>query len=722
MSVVETPILLRADVDKNAYRGEAMSQLRILKHEMALGGLTTSVRTVRYPNGVVIQCRKSFEYETVDIFVPKSLPQEEPSKRLKPDFFAHPRSGNVFQYEVTEDIKIPAIKHGGYYLNDGTFYDLTSYVAYPSVDDDHGTFVLAENKDKVTALWAAPTVENYGNCWWTSEDSTTLSWKGNPSKQFPIGASFNISGLTRQTTDGYTVFDRYIYSNGVKLCEGPAADINEPTFTLVVGACYTKDSDDKSWLLCLTVSFINSAYILHVWRSDDTGKTWQLLNEFPSLRAAVTAFISQDGRRFVYGGQLYQIDAAVSSVVAGAKIPTSTTGTRTIHGAGGYGSTYRYEGVRHIWPSLSKETDGLAYTTIKEEAAFGGTGNGDTHNQTAQVPVYRGNPATAVTIRGGFDAGFTFVAEFSGSYCSIQWSGVDRYQGTTAWKAAPDGCNTDFTVSVTLMPQGVSDTYTHTAEQEDMTVSGPASASVGTQYSANHAISPITWSISSGAISESGLITALPNCDTSFSVTAVDLCGRSATLNIARELETLTVSGPQTDVTQGQYSASGAAGSVSWSVTQGSISDSGYAVFSGCGTVSVTATDSCGRSASLSVKLPTGKWCLVQYDSGMRNFPNDNLNWSVCTNGGTRVEETWLYHGTFANNGCTAVCYDRPSGTMLTCYDGISRPYTSCGLDKNSCAYVAVRYVYMWLCSTVNRLDTQTIALPVGTRVIHTWG
>ncbi len=528
------------------------------------------------------------------------------------DFTMHPRSGRLAKlpYWNTdyEKFTLAGINGGGWAQSGDGFVELAARSPYPLVDNDHGTFVISIDGEDLEVEWAGNADDNYGNIWWsgTGDEPNVLSWRGPPSIQFPIGAEYTIPGLTMEVPGGNSVFGCFIYSDGARLCHGPAWYPDEPERTLIVGACYATDETRKRWLVAMTVTHKGSAHVLQVWRSEDTGKTWQLLNEFPSLRAAVTAFISQDGRRFVYGGQLYQIDPAISSVAAGAKIPTSVTGTRTIHGAGGYGSTYHYEGVRHLWPALSKETDGLAYTTIKEEAAFGGTGSGDTKNQTTQVPVYRGNPATGVSIIAGYDNGFVFDAVFTGSYCSVIWSGVDRYKDTRAWKSMTDGCNSNFTVSVTLLPQGVSDTYTHTAEQEDMTVSGPASATVGAQYSANHGIAPITWSISSGAISDSGQITEL-GCNPT--ITATDFCGRSASLT------TNTVKimgGPDVASLGAQYTVSNAVGPVTWSISAGSInSQTGVITGTACGTITVTATDSCG-SANKVVRGVSGTWVVVE--------------------------------------------------------------------------------------------------------------
>lgn len=459
------------------------------------------------------------------------------------DFTMHPRSGPLRAYSVADDITIPGVNGGGFVQSGPHFAEMSSRQPYPLVDNDHGTFVISINGEELEVEWAEAGDENYGNLWWVGKSGEVLSWKGPPSVQFPIGAEYTIPGLTMEVPGGNSVFGCFIYSDGARLCHGPAWYPDEPERTLIVGACYATDEARKRWLVAMTVTHKGSAHVLQVWRSEDTGKTWQLLNELPSLRAAVTAFISQDGRRFVYGGQLYQIDDAVSSVVAGAKIPVSLTGARTIQGTGGYGSTYKYEGVRHIWPSLSKETDGLVHTTIKEEAAFGGTGSGGTSTSTMQIPVYRGDPATEVSITAGFENNqFTFTAIVNGSYCSAVWSKVDQSKGLQAWRDTEDGCNDVFTVAVTINPQGISATYMH---------------------------------------------------DTA-------------------ALGAMVISGPTDRVASGQYTVANAVGAVTWANSKGTISSSGAAIFSGCGTATITATDTCGRTAAISVSLPTGVWRLVE--------------------------------------------------------------------------------------------------------------
>ncbi len=532
------------------------------------------------------------------------------------DFAMHPRSGPLRAYSVTDDTTIPGVNGGGYTRSGEMVAELAARLPYPLVDDDHGTFIVSIDGEDLEVAWADQGDENYGNLWWQGlgDDPPVLSWRGPPSVQFGLPTTASISGLTRRDPAGaHTPFDCHIYVDGSRI-HGPQPLPDSELATLVAGACYATDEANRQWLVAVCVTNRDSRYFLQVWRSVDKGVTWEMLAEFLSVRASSPAFISRNGRVFVYAGDRYEIDATVSSVHRGASMPTAQSGARTITGAGGYGSIYEFSGgVGYCWPGLGTD-DKLVYSTYTESASFTGTGNGDVQNEVVKVPVYRGNPATEVIIRPGYFNGFVFDAEPNGAYCSIQWSGVDKYKGTKAWKSAPKGCNTSFSVSATVLPQGVTGTYIHTPEQEDMTVSGPANPYVGAQYTTSHAISPVTWSISSGAIDQTGKIMALACADPT--IAATDFCGRSASLTTDLLTSPMSVSGTDTPVVGSGYSVSGAVGEVSWSISPGSInSETGIVTAVGCGSGTVTATDSCGRSASKVVRFAEGYWEQIASES-----------------------------------------------------------------------------------------------------------
>ena len=71
--IEQTPIIRNSSFNKEAYRGLATAQMRILKDYMKVGGLNVYSRVVTLANGVVITCQKSFNREDIFISVPQAL-------------------------------------------------------------------------------------------------------------------------------------------------------------------------------------------------------------------------------------------------------------------------------------------------------------------------------------------------------------------------------------------------------------------------------------------------------------------------------------------------------------------------------------------------------------------------------------------------------------------------------------------------------------------------
>ena len=77
MTVIQMSVLRDADEAKNAYRGYAMGQMRILLEQMQLGGLNTATRTVVLANGTVITCKKCYAREDIFIDIPPAVVEPE---------------------------------------------------------------------------------------------------------------------------------------------------------------------------------------------------------------------------------------------------------------------------------------------------------------------------------------------------------------------------------------------------------------------------------------------------------------------------------------------------------------------------------------------------------------------------------------------------------------------------------------------------------------------
>jgi hypothetical protein len=78
--------------------------------------------------------------------------------------------------------------------------------------------------------------------------------------------------------------------------------------------------------------------------------------------------------------------------------------------------------------------------------------------------------------------------------------------------------------------------------------------------------------------------------------------------------DVLSISGTDSPTNGSHYEASGGCipYSYSWAISKGIINASGFVTVSGqCGTATITATDSCGTSASKTVRLPQGDWFTV---------------------------------------------------------------------------------------------------------------
>lgn len=119
----------------------------------------------------------------------------------------------------------------------------------------------------------------------------------------------------------------------------------------------------------------------------------------------------------------------------------------------------------------------------------------------------------------------------------------------------------------------------------------------------------------------------------------------------------------------------------------------------GTGTVSVTITfvDGSSVSASMEVRMPSGRWVLVSSEnySWQITWPGWNYHTGMCTHysGGTKTVET------FTNHGNNDECYSH-SGPDSSCSCAESIPigdgWFSC--DNNFCPVLIDKKTYEWVC------------------------
>lgn len=564
----------------------------------------------------------------------------------KGDFITHPRSGNLRKFVFTDsemnNYTLTGITSGGYTKVGNAYQELTAIDAYTLIDNDRGSFVVTINEDELEVEWA-DAEDNYGNVYWIGDGDTppVLSWHGPPSLQFPLDKKYSIPGLTVPVSGSNTSFHVWIYQDGVRLCHGPQIDPDDELASLLVGAAVATDSEGVEHLIAICSSTKVGIVYLQVYKSKDTGTTWEMIYEVVNRNCNTPAFISTNGRLFVYDTSQYLIASDLKSVSKVDTVSLSDVYTRTVVGAGGYESDYFYAGKQYLYPTLDA-TDKLKYATVITNAKFEHTGNGDVQFQTAVVPVYRGNPATQVSISknssinkpctlsgDGYEA--VFVATVNGTYCQAVWSGVHCYKDLAAVVKVPD-CNASFNVSVTLLPQGITATYTESAATADMVISGP---------------------VSSGDMNNPG-------------------------------------------ITGGDYTVANAYGTVEWSISCGTIDQNGHASFTGCscpddGTVTITATDSCGRSATLTALAKGGGYWVSNNDRCCLNredVPEQCRPYMNC--------DIYNCHDCYMMEGLYLVHYQQHPGWIVW---GMSNPReqlcNNCGPEPYT---LITRDSYRWEC------------------------
>ena len=89
----------------------------------------------------------------------------------------------------------------------------------------------------------------------------------------------------------------------------------------------------------------------------------------------------------------------------------------------------------------------------------------------------------------------------------------------------------------------------------------------------------------------------------------------------------ITVTGDEQAVFNSGYTATNAVGTVTWSVSSGTIDSNGTITVVGCGTATVTATDSCGRTGTKTIYYAAGYWI----------YTNPTCTSTACGGGATCV-------------------------------------------------------------------------------------
>jgi len=472
-------------------------------------------------------------------------------------FLSHPRSGSLkllpyFDNEMNQ-YYLAAINGGGYGKNKDGWYELANRTPYPLQDNDRGTFLIdGDDKSGCEVEWAGSDSENYGNIWWIGqgENPPVVSWRGPPNILLTPSATLSIPGLTALETNfgdkpAYTCFGVDVYQSGSVLATCPSiappllgGSVQVPN--LVAGAAIAYNGQ----LLCAVVSNYgdySAGFKLTV--AIYNGSAWRLLSgQFDCGKLRTPAFFSSDAKTLILDNKKYQISDDLQNVTCTGSADMTASGTRTIVGTGGYSSEYHYNGNAKLWPGMTS-SGGIGVTTLTATAAFTGSGSSGQTTTKKRVPVYTGNPATDVIVypdgskgpgkcQDGNDYLEGFTAEANGAYCSMQWSGVQCFEGNRATRKIGT-CNDSFSITVTLQPQGITGTYSRAVRVEEVALIGPLQPYVGAGYILQNAQGYVTWTISGGTMSAGGTITSLTDdmCMQRV-VTGTDACGASASLTL----------------------------------------------------------------------------------------------------------------------------------------------------------------------------------------------
>lgn len=550
------------------------------------------------------------------------------------NFICHPKTGSLKSYlQYDEQSTLQGPSGGGFVNKDGVYQETSNFEVYTLVDDDQQSFVVSIDDTTLETEWAGAG-NGYGNLYWIGQGDNprVLSWRGPPNVQFPVPLGVTLSGFSQPRGGSTSVFGQKIYQDGKTLVKCPQIDSENPTQTVVVGACYATDSKGVEYLLCFSVGRLGSATYLVVSKSTNQGENWTTVRNIQVSETNLQAFISQSGKKFVYSRTLYQINDDLTNITAIQQGQTNSNITRTVVGKGGYDSSYTYSGTNTIWPTL--KDDNLSITTVSTQANFSSSGTSDYVEKKITVPVFTGNPATAVTItnegagnpcEGGSDEGYvvTFAAHPNGNYCSVNWSGVDCFNGLMAKKVIPN-CNSSYSVTVSLSPNGVSASYSKDEVLQPLIITGP-------QNSGNHAYPGIG---------------------------------------------------------EGSYGTQNSVGTVTWATSCGTITQSGQATFTGCGcptaTATITASDECGRTATLEVITNNSGYWVNNNDKCCFSSPvPENLAWMHChsadegsscdsyteVSGVTRIQydimPAWLLQLTTWEELCGSLCGSGENRSML---------------------------------------------------------
>jgi hypothetical protein len=169
---------------------------------------------------------------------------------------------------------------------------------YPLVDDDHGTRLIALDGGEWKLTKDPP--ENYGNVDWKGSQDEILTWRGPPSRIFPLDPLVEYPGFTvEEEVVGevfyYTSFGPNVYRSGSIYDTAPSLGVSD---TKVLGAALAKA--DGALLVILGTNYRDIAnpadatggFFFEAWKK---GAEWTRLGYLQGERAKVPWFFNASG-------------------------------------------------------------------------------------------------------------------------------------------------------------------------------------------------------------------------------------------------------------------------------------------------------------------------------------------------------------------------------------------------------------------------------------------
>jgi len=261
-------------------------------------------------------------------------------------FLFHPRTGDIINRNFPKTVSGafgPYTVYESHRMVDGNGFNPAgealpngSY-AYPIIDGDHGTRTIEHSNDEWT--YDPNPAENYGNIDWTTKEDV-LTWKGSPSRHFPLDATLSINGLTVSDEEVgdityYTLFTPNIYRDGAVYAVAPhrvlGAALSGIYTVSVLGANYRGETNPDGG----TGGFYYEAWVregggVDLYDEETSPGGWRRMSWQVASRFKVPWFFSRSGFAAVAVQSGIRYDLVVSDDYQSATFTSQSAGDGTI--------------------------------------------------------------------------------------------------------------------------------------------------------------------------------------------------------------------------------------------------------------------------------------------------------------------------------------------------------------------------------------------------------